>query len=185
MEIYSPGGMAEGLDIQDRDPLTVPSTRRNPVLADIFNRLGYMERKGSGFDKIISSYEFQVNFVEEKKPRFYSDRTQFRTIMPNLNYNDVPQNDTQGVGQDVGQDLASQIIEMITVDSKISKKKMAEKLNLSEKTIEREMKKMPLVRVEKADNFMIIELTLFPGRTKEQKSDAIKAITGMGGIQKG
>lgn len=44
---------------------------------------------------------------------------------------------------------------------------------------------MPLVRVEKADNFMIIELTLFPGRTKEQKSDAIKAITGMGGIQKG
>ncbi|MFR2169532.1 MAG: ATP-binding protein [Anaerostipes hadrus] len=29
----------------------VPSTRRNPVLADIFNRLGYMERKGSGFGK--------------------------------------------------------------------------------------------------------------------------------------
>lgn len=146
MEIYSPGGMADGLDIQDRDPLTVPSTRRNPVLADIFNRLGYMERKGSGFDKIISSYEFQVNFVEEKKPRFYSDRTQFRTIMPNLNYSDVPQGVGQGVGQDVGQDLASQIIEMITVDSKISKKKMAEKLNLSEKTIEREMKKMPNVK---------------------------------------
>lgn len=64
---------------------------------------------------------------------------------------------------------------------------------------------------EKTDNFMIIELTLFPGRTKEQKGDAIKAITsrlwdslgiaptdvfivisepplenwGMGGIQKG
>ena len=64
---------------------------------------------------------------------------------------------------------------------------------------------------EKTDNFMIIELTLFPGRTKEQKGDAIKAITsrlsnslgiaptdvfivinepplenwGMGGVQKG
>ena len=64
---------------------------------------------------------------------------------------------------------------------------------------------------EKTDDFMIIELTLFPGRTKEQKGDAIKAITsrlvnslgiaptdvfivinepplenwGMGGIQKG
>ena len=63
----------------------------------------------------------------------------------------------------------------------------------------------------KTDNFMIIELTLFPGRTKEQKGDAIKAITsrlsnslgialtdvfivinepplenwGMGGVQKG
>ena len=63
----------------------------------------------------------------------------------------------------------------------------------------------------KTDDFMIIELTMFPGRTKEQKGDAIKAITsrlvdslgivptdvfivinepslenwGMGGIQKG
>lgn len=53
MEIYSPGGMPDGSIIQDRDPLTVPSTRRNPVLADIFNRLGYMERKSSGFGKII------------------------------------------------------------------------------------------------------------------------------------
>ncbi len=39
MEIYSPGGMPDGSIIQDKDPLTVPSTRRNPVLADIFNRL--------------------------------------------------------------------------------------------------------------------------------------------------
>ena len=30
---------------------------------------------------------------------------------------------------------------------------------------------------EKSDNFMIIELTLFPGRTKEQKGNAIKTIT--------
>ena len=30
---------------------------------------------------------------------------------------------------------------------------------------------------EKTDNFMIIELTLFPGRTKKQKSEAIKNIT--------
>lgn len=58
MEIYSPGGMPDGSMIQDRDPLTVPSTRRNPVLADVFNRLGYMDRKGSGFGKIISGYEF-------------------------------------------------------------------------------------------------------------------------------
>ena len=52
LEIYSPGGMPDGSNIQERDPVTVPSTRRNPVLADVFNRLGYMERKGSGFAKI-------------------------------------------------------------------------------------------------------------------------------------
>lgn len=87
MEIYSPGGMPDGSMIQDRDPLTVPSTRRNPVLSDVFNRLGYMERKGSGFGKIISGYEFQINYKESKRPTFRSDRYQFTVVMPNLNYN--------------------------------------------------------------------------------------------------
>ena len=86
MEIYSPGGMPDGSMIQDRDPLMVPSTRRNPVLADVFNRLGYMERKGSGFGKIISGYEFQINYDESKRPSFRSDRYQFTVVMPNLNY---------------------------------------------------------------------------------------------------
>ena len=90
MEIYSPGGMPDGSIIQDRDPLMVPSTRRNPVLADVFNRLGYMERKGSGFGKIISGYEFQINYDESKRPSFRSDRYQFTVVMPNLNY-DVSQ----------------------------------------------------------------------------------------------
>ena len=97
MEIYSPGGMPDGSVIQDRDPLTVPSTRRNPVLADVFNRLGHMERKGSGFGKIISGYEFQINYSEGKRPTFRSDRYQFTVVMPNLNYEvsqDFEENET-------------------------------------------------------------------------------------------
>ena len=97
MEIYSPGGMPDGSMIQDRDPLMVPSTRRNPVLADVFNRLGYMERKGSGFGKIISGYEFQINYDESKRPLFRSDRYQFTVVMPNLNYDvshDFEENET-------------------------------------------------------------------------------------------
>ena len=92
MEIYSPGGMPDGSIIQERDPLTVPSTRRNPVLADVFNRLGYMERKGSGFAKIIDNYTFQINYKEDRKPYFRSDRYQFTVIMPNLNYNGEQEN---------------------------------------------------------------------------------------------
>ena len=85
MELYSPGGMPDGSFIQDRDPLTIPSTRRNPILADVLNRLGYMERKGSGFEKILSGYEFQLNYDESKKPRFRSDRYQFTVVMPKHN----------------------------------------------------------------------------------------------------
>lgn len=41
LEIYSPGGMCDGSRVQDRDIMRVPSRRRNPIIADIFNRLKY------------------------------------------------------------------------------------------------------------------------------------------------
>jgi len=137
MEIYSPGGMPDGSVIQDRDPLTVPSTRKNPVLADVLNRLGYMERKGSGFGKIISGYEFQKNYTESKEPTFHSDRYQFTVIMPNLNYG------TQDVPQDVPQDhLDVQILELMRANDKISTESIAKTLGVSSKTIKRRIKEM-------------------------------------------
>lgn len=36
LEVYSPGGMMDGRLIQQLNPLTVPSKRRNPLLADFF-----------------------------------------------------------------------------------------------------------------------------------------------------
>ena len=138
MEIYSPGGMPDGSLIQERDPLMVPSTRRNPVLADIFNRLGYMERKGSGFGKIIGGYEFQINYNESKKPSFRSDRYQFTVIMPNLNY-DVP--------QDVPQDqMDVQIIKLIRNDNKISTEKIAAIIGVSTKTVKRHVKNIESIK---------------------------------------
>lgn len=138
MEIYSPGGMPDGSVIQDRDPTTVPSTRRNPVIADVFNRLGYMERKGSGFAKILDNYAFQINYTEEKKPYFRSDRYQFTVIMPNLNYNGT-QDGTQDVTQD---DVYTLILEMIKRNNKISAKQLAEKLGISIRTVRRKIKEM-------------------------------------------
>ena len=57
LEIYSPGGMLDGKFIQQLNPFTVPSKRRNPLLADFFNRLGLMERRGSGMKKIMDAYK--------------------------------------------------------------------------------------------------------------------------------
>ena len=142
MEIYSPGGMPDGSVIQERDPLTVPSTRRNPVLADVFNRLGYMERKGSGFGKIINGYEVQINYDEYKKPRFRSDRYQFTVILPNLNYTV-----TQDVTQDVTQnDMDRRIVEIIKQNPKISAEKLALALGVSTRTIRRHIKALHHVR---------------------------------------
>lgn len=134
--------MPDGSIIQDRDPLIVPSTRRNPVLADIFNQLGYMERKGSGFGKIIGGYEFQINYDESKKPSFRSDRYQFTVVMPNLNYN-VPQDVPQKKDNNP---LEIQILNMIKKDNKISTEKMAMMLGISSKTVKRHIKNIGIVR---------------------------------------
>lgn len=153
MEIYSPGGMPDGSLIQDRDPLMVPSTRRNPVLADIFNRLGYMERKGSGFRKIISGYEFQINYNEKKKPSFRSDRYQFTVVMPNLNYGvtnqetklisdkdgaNVAKDDANGIKNVAKtEDTKNQICEIMKDNSKITQKELADRLGVSKRTVQR------------------------------------------------
>ena len=86
LTIHSPGGMADGTRIQERDISNVSSTRRNPVLADIFGRLGYMERKGSGFKKITETYYAAHNYRDELEPKFYSDASSFQVTLYNLNY---------------------------------------------------------------------------------------------------
>ena len=87
LEITSPGGMVSGKNIQDLDlSKSIISKRRNPVLADVFARLGYMERQGSGIKKIIENYEVEVNYNEDLKPEFFSDSSQFSVILKNLNY---------------------------------------------------------------------------------------------------
>ena len=86
MEVYSPGGMLDGSFVQNLDTDHVPSRRRNPVIADVFSRINYMERRGSGFRKIKDDYRRAVNYRPELEPKFYSDTTSFWVILYNLNY---------------------------------------------------------------------------------------------------
>ena len=113
-----------------------------------------MERKGSGFGKIIGGYEFQINYDESKKPTFHSDRYQFTVVMPNLNYNvpqDVPRNGTQDVPLDVPRKnrdnpLDIQILNMIKKDNKVSTQKMAMALGISSKTVKRHIKDLDIIQ---------------------------------------
>lgn len=86
MEIYSPGGMIDGRFIQQLNPLTVPSKRRNPLLADFFSRLGLMERRGSGMKKIIDSYKKFERLPNFHVPKFKSNASEFHVILWNLNF---------------------------------------------------------------------------------------------------
>lgn len=86
LEIYSPGGMMDGKLIQQLNPLTVPSKRRNPLLADFFSRLGLMERRGSGMRKIVDAYKQYEHLTTYHEPEFTSNASEFHVTLWNLNY---------------------------------------------------------------------------------------------------
>lgn len=109
------------------------------ILSVSTRRIAPVRKANSGFGKIIDAYEFQVNYTEDKKPYFRSDRAGFVAIMPNLNY-DVPQGVPQGDPQDGTID--ERITALIIKDSSISTEQMAAFMGVSAKTIKRHIKKM-------------------------------------------
>ena len=90
MEIYSPGGMFDGSQIQNLDIYHVASRRRNPVVADLFHRMNLMERRGSGFRKVCDGYKRAYLYRESVRPQLFSDEANFRVTLFNLNYNVPP-----------------------------------------------------------------------------------------------
>ena len=66
LEITSPGGFVSGVTLENL--LTVEPHPRNPLLADIFKRLGLAERTGRGIDRI-----FEGNLVYGRPVPDYSE----------------------------------------------------------------------------------------------------------------
>ena len=137
LEIFSPGGMVDGSTLEGKNLRAIPSMRRNPVLADIFSRLNYMERRGSGFKKILDAYSSY-----EKKPVFLSEHWGFTITFPNVNYGSA-HDDQENVQENVQEkSREDKILALITDNNKISIKEIAEKLGVTPKTIQRDLDKM-------------------------------------------
>ena len=86
VEITSPGGMFGGGSIQEYDIYSMRSMRRNPIIADLFHRMKYMERRGSGLRKIVTETEKLPGYSEKYKPEFFSSAIDFRVVLKNVNY---------------------------------------------------------------------------------------------------
>ena len=153
MVIYSPGSMPEGRLIQTMNLEDIPSVRRNPVIADIFAQLGYMERKGSGMGKIINPIKALPYFEERMLPTFFSDRAKFTVTFPNMILAwqeshpgmeaNIMENDdvTQGGTQD--DDLDKWIEYQVAVFPKITTEELASLSGKGLRTIKRRIAKMP------------------------------------------
>ena len=81
VEITSPGGMFGGVSIQEYDIYSIRSMRRNPVIADLFHRMKYMERRGSGLRKIHQFLLFKPQFFQRNRiPGMHIKMTFFQGV---------------------------------------------------------------------------------------------------------
>ena len=155
LTITSPGGMYNGMLIQDLDIADVSSERRNPILANVMAQLDYMEKRGSGLTRICNETQALDGYKDELKPVFKSTPTQFQTII-------FASSDKHNVGDFVG-DISEtklterqlKILNLIKETPTISAKQMSETLSVSPRTIERDlslMKKIGTLKREGKDN---------------------------------
>ena len=155
LTVTSPGGMYNGLLIQDLDIADVSSERRNPILANVMAQLDYMEKRGSGLTRICNETQALDGYKDELKPIFKSTPTQFQTII-------FASSDNQNVGDFVGDmsetkltERQQKILYLIKELPTISAKQMSETLSVTTRTVERDlslMKKAGILKREGKDN---------------------------------
>ena len=109
LEIYSPGGMYRGKPIQECGLDEIDSVRRNPVIADLFHRMKFMERRGSGIKKILDETAKLPGYTEELKPTFHSTHSSFFVTLKNMNYSSPSLSD-QDTDQDTDQVMTKMIL---------------------------------------------------------------------------
>lgn len=139
VEITSPGGMFNSKRIQEIDILHVPSLRRNPIISDVFHRLKFMERRGSGLKKIIKEYD------EKELPVFYSDQQFFIVTLKNKNYlnGETDQKTDQKTIQKTNQKTEELILNLIKLNPRITQNEIALQLgNISPSGVKYNLKKL-------------------------------------------
>ena len=153
--VTSPGGMYNGMLIQDLDIKDVSSERRNPILANVMAQLDYMEKRGSGLTRICNETKALEGYKDELKPVFKSTPTQFQTII-------YAAADTQNVGDHDGDmsetkltERQQKILNLVKESPTITGKQMSETLSVSQRTIERDLsnlKELGVLKREGKDN---------------------------------
>ena len=152
LEIYSPGGMMDGKLIQQLNPLTVPSKRRNPLLADFFSRLGLMERRGSGMRKIIDAYKQYEHLTTYHAPEFNSNSSEFHVTLWNLNYVEEKESEFRKEQKEFRKEgkefrkeflkVQRKVYKMISINPKTTIPEMALNIGVSERQVYKYIKRL-------------------------------------------
>ena len=106
-----------------------------------------MERRGSGFKKILDAYESEERYTEDLKPQFYTDGYNFFLTLWNLNYAyDKAQNKAQDKAQNKAQNGAlsdrEYLLLLLRENPSATQTELAEIMNKSRRSVQMLMKEL-------------------------------------------
>ena len=136
--VTSPGGMYNGMLIQNLDIADVSSERRNPILANVMAQLDYMEKRGSGLTRICNETKALDGYKDELKPMFKSTPTQFQTIL----YASSDELGLENVTKDVTKELSERqniILDLIKKNPLVTIPEMSLKIGVVIRTVKRDI----------------------------------------------
>lgn len=162
LEVTSPGGLYNGLTYEE--VMKGHSKIRNKLIANIFSQMGLVEAWGSGIRRIIGAareYGLPEPTVEVFDDMFRVNL--YRIAQENGNGNNFGVNGGENFGVNGGDkfgdkahisknghkltDTQKKILDCITEDKYISAKKIAEKIGMSGRTVENNIKKMKTAEI--------------------------------------
>lgn len=161
LEVTSPGGLYNGLTYEE--VMSGHSKIRNKLIANIFSQMGLVEAWGSGIRRILSvakEYGLPIPAVEVFDDMFRVNL--FRNVQDNGNNSGFRDNFGVNGGKNFGDnfgvnggdktfvvkdgwkvtDTQQKILDCIAEDKYISAKRIAEKIGVSGRTVENNIKKM-------------------------------------------
>jgi ATP-dependent DNA helicase RecG len=156
---FNPGNLFGALTIESLKTNTYQAYARNKLIAEAFYLTGDIEKYGSGFRRIkeaLDDYPTMQLLCEEVPNGFLAtvSYTQQKISTENVTEN-VTEKDTienidekldeklgERLGENVTENREYQILNLIRIDNKISTFQLAEKLNITRRTIHRDLDKL-------------------------------------------
>jgi ATP-dependent DNA helicase RecG len=137
IEFFNPGRLYDGITLQDLLSGNYTSRCRNKLIAMAFKGAGLIERYGSGIQRILRiCHDYGII-----PPVFEEHVSGFKVTLFKEKVN-VTEDVAEGVAEDVTEDRSEIILKLIVQIPDIKADKLAERLNVTRRTIYRDLKKL-------------------------------------------
>lgn len=136
VEIYNPGGLPKGLSVEEFGKRSVC---RNPLIASLLLRCDYIEKMGTGIERIYTALK------REKCPKVkIRYNTMFTLEFPRPTYGEAAALETESekVSEKTSEKTSEKILHLIGTNPRITIAELAAAINVTTRTIERNIKKL-------------------------------------------